>query len=111
MATIVTFGEVRDGKVRRASLEAVSEARRLAGPLGATVQSVLIGPGVAPLAAELASYGADRVHVFDDAELASYATEAFARVLAQVITQEKPAVVLIPYTAMGKDVHFKVPCR
>jgi electron transfer flavoprotein alpha/beta subunit len=84
MPTIVTFAEVRDGKVRRPSLEAVSEARRLAGPLGATVQSVLIGQGVAPLAAEVASYGADRVHVFDDAELGSYATESFARALAQV---------------------------
>ena len=111
MPTIVTFAEVRDGKVRRASLEAVSEARRLAGPLGATVQSVLIGQGVAPLAAEVASYGADRVHVFDDAELGSYATESFARALAQVITQEKPSVVLVPYTAMGKDVAPRVAAR
>jgi len=111
MPTIVTFAEVRDGKVRRPSLEAVSEARRLAGPLGATVQSVLIGQGVAPLAAEVASYGADRVHVFDDAELGSYATESFARALAQVITQEKPSVVLVPYTAMGKDVAPRVAAR
>src|SRR3954470_8063903 len=99
MATIVTFAEVRDGKVRRPSLEAVSEARRLAGPLGATVQSVLIGSGVAGLAAEGASYGADRVHVSDAAELASYATEAWSRALAQVIAQEKPSVVLVPFTA------------
>jgi len=111
MPTIVTFAEVRDGKVRRASLEAVSEARRLAGPLGATVQSVLIGQGVAPLAAEVASYGADRVHVFDETELGSYATESFARALAQVITQEKPSVVLVPYTAMGKDVAPRVAAR
>ena len=31
MATILTFAEQRDGKLRRASLEVVSEARRLAG--------------------------------------------------------------------------------
>jgi electron transfer flavoprotein alpha subunit len=111
MATIVTFAEVRDGKVRRPSLEAVSEARRLGGPLGATVQSVLIGSGVAGLAAEVASYGADRVHVYDDAELASYATEAWSRALAQVIAQEKPSVVLVPFTAMGKDLAPRVAAR
>jgi electron transfer flavoprotein alpha subunit len=111
MATIVTFAEVRDGKVRRPSLEAVSEARRLAGRLGATVQSVLIGQGVAPLVAEVASHGADRVHVFDDAELAAYATESFARALAQVISEEKPAVVLIPFTAMGRDLAPRVAAR
>ena len=111
MGSILTFAEVRDGKVRRASLEAVSEARRLASPLGATVQAVLIGQGTAPLAAEVASYGADRVHVFDDAALASYATEVWARALGQVITQEKPAAVLIPFTAMGKDVAPRVAAR
>jgi electron transfer flavoprotein alpha subunit len=111
MPTIVTFAEVRDGKVRRASLEAVSEARRLAGPLGATVQAVLIGQGTAPLAAEVASYGADRVHVFDDAALAAYATEVWARALGQVIAQEKPAAVLVPFTAMGKDFAPRVAAR
>jgi electron transfer flavoprotein alpha subunit len=111
MATIVTFAEVRDGKLRRPSLEAVSEARRLAGALGATVQAVLIGQGVSSLAAEVASHGADRVHVFDDAALGSYATESFARALAQVVTQEKPAAVLVPCTAMGKDLAPRVAAR
>ncbi|HUG53751.1 MAG TPA: electron transfer flavoprotein subunit alpha/FixB family protein [Vicinamibacteria bacterium] len=111
MATIVTFAEVRDGKVRRPSLEAVSEARRLGEALGAGVQSVLIGHGVAPLAAEVASYGAERVHVFDDALLGSYATESFARALAQVVSQEKPAAVLIPFTAMGRDLAPRVAAR
>ncbi len=88
-----------------------SRRRAAAGPLGATVQSVLIGRGSRRWAAEVASYGADRVHVFDDAELAHYASESFARALAQVITEEKPAAVLIPYTAMGKDVAPRVSAR
>jgi len=111
MATILTYAEVREGKVRRPSLEAVSTARRLADSLGATVQSVLIGSGVAPLAAEVGSYGADRVHVFDDASLSAYATETWARALAQVIAQEKPAAVLVPYTAMGKDLAPRLAAR
>ena len=48
----------------RASLETVSEARRLAGPLGASVTTVVIGPGSEPLAADLTAQGADRVVVF-----------------------------------------------
>src|SRR5207245_1270806 len=98
MGSILTFAEVRDGKVRRASLEAVSEARRLASPLGATVQAVLIGQGTAPLAAEVASYGADRVHVFDDAALASYATAVTAR----VDTTARARVVSVQAGAGGK---------
>ena len=103
MAEILTFAEHRDGKLRRPSLEAVCEGRRLAGPLGAKLTSVLIGSGVEGLASELAAHGADAVHVFDDPGLASYATEPYARALAQAVAELKPAVVLVPFTAMGRD--------
>jgi electron transfer flavoprotein alpha subunit len=108
MPAILTFAEVRDGKVRRASLEALSEARRLAPELGASVATVLIGSGVSGLAASL---GADTVHVFDDPALAGYATEVWSRALAQVITATKPSVVLIPFTATGKDLAPRVAAR
>jgi electron transfer flavoprotein alpha subunit len=111
MATILTFAEQRDGKLRRASLEVVSEARRLAGALGATVTAVAIGPGTDSLAGEAASYGADRLLVFDDAAFGTYATEAYARALAQAITDTKPAVVLLPFTAIGKDLAPRVAAK
>ena len=74
MPGIVAFAEHRDGKLRRPSLEAVSEARRLTGSLGGPVTAVVVGPGTEGLAAELASYGADKVHVFDDPAFGAYAT-------------------------------------
>jgi electron transfer flavoprotein alpha subunit len=111
MATILTFAEQRDGKLRRASLETVSEARRLAGALGATVAAVVIGPGGESLADELASYGADTVHVFDDAGFAAYATESYARALAQAVTETKAALVLVPFTATGKDLAPRVAAK
>jgi electron transfer flavoprotein alpha subunit len=111
MSLILTFAEQRDGKLRRASLEAVSEAARLAGPLQAKVASVLIGSGVLSLAGELGAHGADVVHVFDDPALGAYATEPFARALAQVIAEAGPAVVLVPFTAMGKDLAPRVAAK
>jgi electron transfer flavoprotein alpha subunit len=111
MATIVTYAEHRDGKLRRPSLEAVSEARRLAEPLKASVHAVLVGSGVEGLAAELGAHGADAVHVFDHAELGVYATEPYARAVAQVVAAEKPAAVLVPFTAMGRDLAPRVAAR
>jgi electron transfer flavoprotein alpha subunit len=111
MAVILTFAEQRDGKLRRASLEVVSEARRLAGALGATVTAVVVGPGSEAVAGELASYGADEVRVFDEAAFGAYATEAYARALAQAIADTKPAVVLVPFTAMGKDLAPRVAAK
>jgi electron transfer flavoprotein alpha subunit len=111
MAGILTFAEHRDGKVRRASLESVSEAKRLAATLGGPVTAVLVGSGVEGLAAELGAYGADVVHVFDQPELANYATEPFARALAQAAQESQAAAVLVPFTAMGKDLAPRVAAR
>src|SRR5260221_626664 len=109
MATIVTLAELRDGKLRRPSLEVLSEARRLAGTLGASVTSVVVGPGAWGSAGGLASYGADRVYPFEDAS--TYAPETYARAIAGVIADAKPSVVLVPATAMGKDLAPRVAAR
>src|SRR6266571_127441 len=93
MRAIVTFAEQRAGRLRRAALEAVSEARRLADTLKATVATVVVAPRAAGFASELASYGADRVHAFEDAE--SYATERYAGALAEVIAGAKPGAGLV----------------
>jgi electron transfer flavoprotein alpha subunit len=110
-AVILTVAEHRDGVLRRSALEAVSEAARLAGALSGTVESVLIGPGSAGLAGELAEHGAARVHVFEQPELAAYATEPYARALAQVAGAVKPWAVLVPFTAMGRDLAPRVAAK
>ena len=43
---ILVFAEVRDGKLKKSSLETLSEAVRLAGPLGGKVGVALVGEGI-----------------------------------------------------------------
>lgn len=113
MAAILTFAEQHDAKLRRAALEAVSEARRLAEALGgATVVSVVAGPpGSQALAGELAAHGADKVYAFEDQAFALYATEPYTRALAKAAEEIQPEVVLIPFTATGKDLAPRLAAR
>ncbi len=111
MSVIVTFAEQRDGRLRRASLETLSEARRLADAMGGRVETLLAGKGVAGLADELGRHGADVVHLADHEALAAYATESYARALAGLVEELKPAAVLVPFTAMGKDLAPRVAAR
>jgi len=111
MPGVLTFGEQRAGKPRRPSLEVVAAARRLADVLGATVSSVLVGPDAAAAAGELASFGADRVHAFEAPALATYATESWARAVAQVVAEIKPRIILFPFTATGKDLAPRVAAK
>ena len=109
MAGVVAFVEHKDGRVRRSSLETVSEARRLAdGGLGGPVVAVAVGTGAGAVAVEAGAYGADRVHVLEDAALQAYATEAFSRAVVAVVQKEQPKAVLAAFTSVGRDLMPRV---
>jgi electron transfer flavoprotein alpha subunit len=97
----LVFIEQRDGKIRKASLEALSLARRLAG---GPVAAVLPGKGLTELAKGLGPYGAGTVYVADRDELALYSTKGYVGALDAARKKESPDAVLIAATAMGKDV-------
>ena len=111
MSLITTFVEHRDGAPKRPSLETLSEARRLADAAGGQVQAVVVGAASDDMTSKLAAYGADRVHLFDAAQLAQYATEPYARAVAQVVESTESDTLLIPCTAMGKDLAPRVAAR
>ncbi len=104
----LVFIEQRDGKIRKASLEALSLARRLAGE---PVAAVIAGKSVIPLAPGLGSYGAIRVHVADREDLALYSNKGYVGALDTAAQKETPDAVLIAATAMGKDVAPRFAAR
>ena len=55
---ILVFAEVRDGKLKKSSLETLSEAVRLAKKLGSKVGVALAGEGIKAHAETLGRYGA-----------------------------------------------------
>jgi electron transfer flavoprotein alpha subunit len=93
------------------TFEALSAGRLLAGALGGAVEAVVMGSGVAGSAAQLAAYGAAKIYVADDGALADAATEAYARVLAQVIERAQPAIVLVGATTQGKELAARLSAR
>ena len=107
-STILTFAEIRGGALRRSSLEAVSEARRLADGSSGKVVCALVGEANDGAVTTLGSHGADKVICFADPALASYSSESYARAIAKAVETESPGAVLIPYTAMGKDLAPRV---
>jgi electron transfer flavoprotein alpha subunit len=104
----LVFIEQRDGKVRKASLEALSLARRLAG---GPVAAVLPGKGVTALAKDLGKYGAGVVYVADRDDLALYSNKGYVGALDAATAKETPNAVLIAATAMGKDVAPRFAAR
>jgi len=100
---ILVFAEVRDGKLKKSSLETLSEARRAAGKLGGQAAAVLVGEGVRAHAEALGKHGAVRVFVVDQPRLKYYAPEAYARAVAEAYQKHGSGAVFMAATAMGRD--------
>lgn len=86
-----------------ASLEVMGQARELADQIGVYVYGILLGEGVEPLGQELFAYGADRVLVADDPALAEYQPEIYVQVLACLVDQHRPEILLLAATPLGSD--------
>lgn len=111
MAGILVFIEQRNGSVRKASLEALSTAAQLAGEKSWPVVAALLGHGVGDLAPSLGEYGAQKVLVVDQPEVAFYSPEAYAQALATLSQQEEPAAVFLAATALGRDLSGRLAAR
>jgi len=104
----LVFIEQRQGRIRKASLEALALARRLAG---GPVAAVLPGKGVTPLAGALGKSGAGVVYVADRDDLELYSNKGYVGALDAAAQKETPDVVVIAATAMGKDVAPRFAAR
>ena len=84
------FCEQREGKLMPTDYELISEGRKLANELGVTLTGVLCGDGVEGIAGELGGYGADEVLVCESPLLKDYTTDAYAKVICDLIEERKP---------------------
>jgi electron transfer flavoprotein alpha subunit len=107
MAKILVFVEQRGGEVRKASQQAISEAKRQ----GAEVSAVLPGSGIAGAAAGLGAWGSDTIYVADDPNLALYSAEGYAEVVAKAVELAQPSAIFFAGTAMGRDLAPRVAAR
>ena len=105
------FCEQRQGALMSTDFELVSEARKLADELGCEVTGLLLGDNVEGIAKELGGYGADKVMVCDSPLLKDYTTDAYAKVVCDMVNEYKPEVLLIGATNIGRDLGPRCAAR
>jgi electron transfer flavoprotein alpha subunit len=106
---ILVFMEQRDAHLRKASLEALSEAVRQAG--GEAVSAVLVGENVNGLTGAIAKHGASKIFVADKNDFGKYSTEGYAAALTEAVKKADPRYVFAANTAMAKDLIPRVAAR
>jgi electron transfer flavoprotein alpha subunit len=109
MADILVVAELVEGTLKKATLSAISFARDASKALGGGFAILAIGAGGEKAAPELATFGATKVLVADDASVKDYVAERYAPTIAEVA--KAYAVVAMTATAIGKDLLPRVAAK
>ena len=106
------FCEQREGEIQSISYQLLSEGRKLANDLGVELAGVVMGSGLAEADLKtLGGYGADRVYNIDSPLLKDYTTDAYAKVVCDMVNEYKPEVLLIGATNIGRDLGPRCAAR
>ena len=106
MGEVLILVDHVDGKLRKATAELLTIARRLGEP-----SAVHIGPGAEAAKVTLAKYGAHKVYVFEDEAALSHLVAPQAEVLAAVVAKTNPVAVLIPSNTAGKEIAARLAIK
>lgn len=100
---ILVLIEHVEGKINRASWEAVRAAQIIAAQTGQETAAVIAGASVGAMAAELTAKKLNRVYTVEHAALGAYTADGYAGAFRQVIEQAAPALVLMAHTYEVRD--------
>jgi electron transfer flavoprotein alpha subunit len=110
MSNVLVVLEHAAGGLRKAARCALGAGQQLAARTGGKLHAVVLGVGVAPVAAEAARLGAV-VHVVDGEPVAHYLAERHAPTVAGLAREVGAAWVVAAATAQGKDLLPRVASR
>jgi len=108
---IWVVAEQLEGRLRTVALELLGKARELREKLGGLVAIAVLGHKISLLQDTLAAYGADKVYLVDHPALERYSSEIYTPVLAKLIMDHSPSIVLFGATYNGRELASRVAAR
>jgi len=103
--------EIKDGQIRKSSLEVVSEARRQADKANGKVIALIMGSGVDSQKEIPGHYGADQVLTVDHNQLKNYLPDVFKEVVVQAAQKVDANVILLSATTFGQDLAPRIAAK
>ena len=108
---VYVFCEQREGVIQSVALELLGKARELADTLKENVVAILLGKNITNKAQDLIAAGADKVLVVDNDLLKDYLTEPYTQAITQIINEQKPSILMIGATTIGRDLGPRLSAR
>lgn len=98
---ILVFIEERKGNLRKASFEALAQAKKLAG--GEPVSCVVVGKDPSSLTEAISKHKPEKIYSVSCDALDEYSAEGYTTALCEAIKKADPKFVFAANTSMAKD--------
>jgi len=108
MNNLFVYLEIENQKVEDVSLELLTKGRKLASELCCQLEAVAIGKQLDNISEQIFPYGVDVLHIFDDKRLYPYTSLPHTSILVKLFQEEKPQIVLMGATSIGRDLGPRV---
>ena len=107
---VLVFGE-QEGSVSAVVYELLGKGRELADKLEENLECVILGDDMMDEAKEIATYGVDRVYLYDSPTLAKFRDDPYVETLSALVEEIKPSVFLIGATPIGRSLAPRLATR
>ena len=105
------YAEQRHGEISSVVYELLNKGAELAKTLEVPLSAILIGSNISSKAQDLINRGANKVYVYDDSILAEFQDDPYSCILANLIKEEKPEIVLMGATNIGRSFASRVAAK
>ncbi|MEW6040688.1 MAG: electron transfer flavoprotein subunit alpha [Elusimicrobiota bacterium] len=105
------YAEQRHGEISPVVYELLSEGKKLAEKLSVELSAILIGDGVESRAQNLIHHGADNVYLISEHVFKEFQDDSYSEALSQLIEKEKPEVVIMGATNIGRSFASRVAAK
>jgi electron transfer flavoprotein alpha subunit len=107
----IVYVEHEGGQPKRTALELATKAAELAAGSGGKVRAVALGRAAAGTAERLGRYGVDELLVCEDPVFDDYLVDPHVDLLAQLVQESPPQMVLVSDSADGRDIAARLAAR
>lgn len=104
MSTILTYIAVNEGKIKRSSLEVLTQATTLAKAAGLKSAALLVHPQSSDFVSEVAKYGAETVYTISDPIFKAHLNAPFLQAFVNAFDAVKPRLFVFASTEAVKDI-------
>ena len=108
---IAVYVDHVDGKIHPVTFELLGKAKELAAVTGHPFYALFMGNHITEQSRELLHYGADKVFVYEEEELARFKIEPYTAVFEDFIGKIKPSSILVGATTVGRQLAPRVAAR